>query len=128
MRKHWRLVCYRVTHSLRNIALALLLKEGLYAKKYVIKFATYCTCATDTPRRKPGRRRKEDIDAIEADTDTDDELFRCKRTRGSQRGKEGKPTVKKEVVMNGDDMGDHEEEEDEGLSPWDYFVSMSRVF
>ncbi|KAK8734876.1 hypothetical protein OTU49_005707, partial [Cherax quadricarinatus] len=74
----------------------------------------------DNSRGRPAHRRQDEVAAVEADTDTDDEIFsrtQSRRTRG-KRNKDSKNSLKKEFVMNGDDLGDHdhleEEEEDEG--------------
>ncbi|XP_042223155.1 ATPase family AAA domain-containing protein 2-like isoform X2 [Homarus americanus] len=71
----------------------------------------------DSPRGRPSRIRQDEVVAVEADTDTDDEIYRrsqSRRTRG-QRTKDNKNPIKKEFVMNGDDLGDHNHiEEDEG--------------
>lgn len=74
--------------------------------------------SSDTQRGRPSHRRQDEVAAIEGDTDTDDEIFRrsqSRRTRG-QRNKDSKNQMKKEFVMNGDDIGGHHhmEEEDEG--------------
>lgn len=69
---------------------------------------TECFSSADTPRARSSRRRRDELAAIEGDTDTDDEIFsrtQTRRTRGERR-KEKSP-IKKEFVMNGDDIEEH---------------------
>ncbi|KAG7168547.1 ATPase family AAA domain-containing protein 2B-like [Homarus americanus] len=114
--------------KLRTRTLAVLLSRSLADKKlkgWARKRPSCFSCeeaprpqpSRDSPRGRPSRIRQDEVVAVEADTDTDDEIYRrsqSRRTRG-QRTKDNKNPIKKEFVMNGDDLGDHNHiEEDEG--------------
>ncbi|KAK8734877.1 hypothetical protein OTU49_005707, partial [Cherax quadricarinatus] len=117
--------------KLRTRTLAVLLSRSLADKKlkgWARKRPSCFSCdeaprpqpSRDNSRGRPAHRRQDEVAAVEADTDTDDEIFsrtQSRRTRG-KRNKDSKNSLKKEFVMNGDDLGDHdhleEEEEDEG--------------